>query len=68
MDCKRAKRVWKDFEIKNVGQYHDFYIQINIPLLADVFESLQNKCIEIYKLDLAHSFYFSIRTGKTSSL
>ena len=33
-----AKRVCKDFEIKNVIEYHDLYVQNNILLFADVFE------------------------------
>ena len=36
-----AKRVRKDFEIKNSGEYHDLYVQTNT-LLADVFENLRN--------------------------
>ena len=30
------------------------YVQIDIILLADVFENFRNKCIEIYELDPAH--------------
>ena len=26
-ECKHAKWVWKDFEIKNLGKYHDLYVQ-----------------------------------------
>ena len=26
-DYKHAKRVWKDFEIKNQGEYYDSYVQ-----------------------------------------
>ena len=26
-DFANAKRVCKDFEIKNLGEYHDFYFQ-----------------------------------------
>ena len=33
-----AKRVCKDFEIKNLGQYHDLYVQSDTLLLADAFE------------------------------
>ena len=36
-----------------MGEYHDPYVQSNTLLLAGVFESFRNKCIEIYKLDPA---------------
>ena len=39
---------------KNLGEYHDLYVQSNTLLLADVFENLRDKCIEIYELDPAH--------------
>ena len=48
-----AKRVCKDFEIKNLGEYHDLYLQSNTILLTDVFENFQNICLEIYELDSA---------------
>ena len=37
-DYTHAKRVWKYFKIKNLGYYHDLYVQSDM-LLADVFES-----------------------------
>ena len=49
-----VKKVWEAFEIKNLGEYHDLYVQCNIFFLADVFESFRKKCVEIYKLDPAH--------------
>ena len=51
---KHTKRVRKEFEIKNLSGYHDFYAQNNTLLLADVFESFQTKCIGIYSLDPVH--------------
>ena len=33
-DYAHAKRVCKDFEIKNLGEYHDLYVQGNTLLLA----------------------------------
>ena len=54
VDYRHATRVLKDFEIKNLGEYHDLYVQSDTLLLADVFENFRNKCIEIYKLDPAH--------------
>ena len=32
-----AKKVWKVFEIKNRGEYHDLYVQCDTLLLADEF-------------------------------
>ena len=52
-DYAHAKRVCKDFEIKNLGEYHDLYVQSNTLLLADVFENFRNMCLKIYELDPA---------------
>ena len=38
-DHRHAKRVFKNFNNKNRGDYHDLYVQSDILLLADVFES-----------------------------
>ena len=54
VDHKHAKRVFKDFNDKNLGDYHGLYVQSDTLLLADVFENFRNKCIEIYELDPAH--------------
>ena len=37
-DYARAKRVFKDFEIKNLGEYYDSYVPSDTLLLVDVFE------------------------------
>ena len=52
-DYANTKRVRKDFKIKNLGKYHELYVQSNTYLLFDVFESFQNMCLEKYGLDLA---------------
>ena len=39
---KHAQRVCKDFEIKNLGEYHDLQVNCNALLLADVFENFRN--------------------------
>ena len=46
-----AQKVWDVFEIKNLGEYHDLYVQTDTLLLADVYEKFRDKCIEIYGLD-----------------
>ena len=52
-DYTLTKKVCIYFEIKNLGEYHDLYVQRDILLLGDVFENFRNMCIEIYKLDPA---------------
>ena len=51
---RHAKRVYKEFNDKNLGDYHDLYVQSDTLIEADVFENFRNKCIEIYELDPAH--------------
>ena len=35
-----AKRVCKDFEIKNLGEYHDLYLESDVSLLVECFWNL----------------------------
>ena len=44
--------VWEVFEINNLGDYHDLYVQSDTLLLADVFENVRNVCLEKYELTL----------------
>ena len=53
---RHAKNVFKNFNHKNIGGYHDLYVQNETLLLANVFENFINKCIEIYEIDPAHLF------------
>ena len=54
VDYRHAKRVYKEFKSKSLGDYHDLYVQSDTLLLANVSENFRNKCIEIYELDPAH--------------
>ena len=55
-DYAHAKRVSKDFKIKDLGEYHDLYVQSNILLLADVFDNFRNMRLEKYELFLQNFF------------
>ena len=46
-----AQKVWDVFEINNLGEYHDLYVQSDTLLLADVYENFRNMCLDIYELD-----------------
>ena len=37
-DYKHVKRFWKEFGIKNLDEHHNFFLQSNKLLLADVFD------------------------------
>ena len=50
-DYMHVKRVCKDFEIKNLGEYHGVYLKSDTLHLADVFESFTKMCLKIYHLD-----------------
>ena len=53
-DYLYAQKVWDIFEMRNLGEYHDLYLETDTSLLADVFEKIRNTCIEIYGLDFSH--------------
>ena len=55
-DYQHAQNVWKKFNLKNMGEYHDLYLQSDILLLADVFENFRKTCLKYYKLDPCHYF------------
>ena len=52
-DYNHAKGYGKTLK-KNLGKYHDLYVQSDTLLLADVLESFRNKCIVIYDLGPIH--------------
>ena len=55
-DYAHAKRVCKDFELKNVGEYHDLYVQSDTLLLADAFENFRNGSLKYTTLILQNVF------------
>ena len=53
-DYAHAQQVWKEFGCQNMGDYHDLYLKSDVALLADVYESHRELCLETYGLDPAH--------------
>ena len=38
-DYLTCNKIWNEFNIKNMGNYHDHYLKKDVLLLADVFEN-----------------------------
>ena len=51
-----AVDVWNVFKRNTMGDYHDLYLKAGVFLLADVFETFINTCLEYYVLDSCHYF------------
>ena len=55
-DYQHTCKVWNEFSLKNMGDYHDLYLETDVILLANIFESFRKVCLDNYGLDPAH-FY-----------
>ena len=55
-DYTHAKKVWKEFKMEHLQDYHNLYDETDVLLLADVFENFRDICIKNYKLDPAHYY------------
>ena len=55
-DYEHANRVWKEFGLKDFGEYHDLYLKMDVILLANILEAFRKVCLKNYGLDPAH-FY-----------
>ncbi|CAJ0828937.1 208_t:CDS:2 [Entrophospora sp. SA101] len=53
-DYSYAQEVWKKFEMKNFGEYHDLYLETDVLLLADVFMNYTIMCLKDNGLDPSH--------------
>ena len=51
-----AKRVCKDFEIKNLSEYHDLHHKSDSLVSADIFKNFSKMSLNIYHLDPAKYF------------
>ena len=56
-DYQHDKKVWQCLGIKNLknlGEYHDIYFQVDVYTLADVFENFRQLAYSNFGLDPAH--------------
>ena len=57
-DYEHAQKVWSEFGMKNIGEYHDLYLNTDIILPSNIFEAFRDICLKHYSLNPAH-FYTS---------
>ena len=55
-DYQHAQRVWEEFGIRNLGEYHNLYLGTDVILLENVFKKFRETALAHYGLDPAH-FY-----------
>ena len=53
-DHKHAQKVKDTFNIKNLGEYHDLYVQSNTAQLADTLAQFRTLCLNERRLDPAY--------------
>ena len=57
-DYSHAQKVWKGFDMKKLGEYHNLYLKTDMLLLSNMFEAFKSTCLKHYGLDPA-DFYTS---------
>ncbi|XP_060847730.1 LOW QUALITY PROTEIN: uncharacterized protein LOC132931392 [Rhopalosiphum padi] len=53
-DYSHAKKIWRVFDLKTLGEYSDLYLKTDVSILTDVFENFRDLCLSTLKLDPAH--------------
>ena len=53
-DYTHAQKVFKELELKNLGDCHDIVCSKRYIIVCRCIENFRNKCIEIYELDPTH--------------
>ena len=55
-DYLTCNKIWNEFSMKNMSDYHDHYLKKDALSLADGFEKFIDTCLKFYGLDPCHYF------------
>ena len=58
IDYRHGNNVFKRFKLKNLGEYHDLYVQSDTLLLSDVFENLEIRVLKYMSSILLISYHY----------
>lgn len=50
-DYDHAKLIWHKFKCKNLGDFSDFYLKLDVLLLSEIFENYRKNIFKHYKLE-----------------
>ena len=64
-DYQHAQKVWKEFRIHNLGDYHDLFLRTDVVLLANVYEAFRETCLKALQTRSSAFLYIS-RVGLES--
>ncbi|CAH1767592.1 11897_t:CDS:1, partial [Entrophospora sp. SA101] len=53
-EYEQAQNIWKTFDCKNLGDYHDLYLKTDVLLLSDIWNTFRENSMKQYKLDPSH--------------
>lgn len=53
-DFRHVQNVFKQFKHKNLGEYHDCYLQLDVVQLADTFQNFRKTAHKTYRMDIAY--------------
>ena len=56
-DYEFGELVYKTFNCKNLGDYHDLYLHNDVMLLTDIFETFRKTAMSNYDLDPANGYF-----------
>ena len=48
-DYLMFNKIWNEFNMKNMGDYHNHHLKKDVLLLADIFEKFIDLCSKFYK-------------------
>ena len=55
-DSSNALWVWDTFQCETLSDYHDLYVEMDMLLLANVFEQFRKTCLRYHSLDPCQYF------------
>ena len=63
-DYEKAEEIHTLMRCNNFGDYHDFYLTLDVYLLAYIIKAFRGVCLKEYHLDPVHFFSSKLELGR----